>query len=332
MTPGGGLAVLSVTTQDRPLRKPFRIANERHDDVTTVTVTIGRGGALGRGECNPFSVSGWSTDRVLSEINAVAPLVERGIDRPALLEAMPPGPARSAVDCALLDVECRAAADRAGRLLQLGAAGPVTTALTAGIPEAGEKPDYGELAGLPIVKIKIDRSSDSAVVTALRAAAPKARVIVDANGSLDAAALRRWLPVLRENAVDVLEQPVAPGEDACLAGIARGNVALCADESFLRLSDLPAVARTYDMVNVKLDKVGGVTAARHVVDLAPRFGLRLMVGCMLGTSLSAAPAWWLAQAAEIVDLDGPVLLAQDVDHAMRWDAGIISEPVPELWG
>lgn len=325
-------ALRGVDSQDRLLRRPFRIANEEHFDVTTLTVTIESDAGIGHGECNPFSLSGWTKDRAVEEIRAIAALVEHGIDRVALLDAMSPGPARNAVDSALFDLECIETNVTAGEILGTDVTRPVVTALTAGLPSAGEVVDYGGFANLPMVKVKIDASSDTAAVCALREVAPLTRIIVDANGSLDAEAVNRWLPVLRECSVEVLEQPMAPGKDSYLRTVNRGDVAFCADESFRSIRDLAEAAQTYDMVNVKLDKVGGVTAAKQVIDLAPRMGLRVMVGCMMGTSLSAAPAWWLAQAAEVVDIDGPTLLAADVDQAMSWDAGLVSRPAPELWG
>jgi len=324
--------ILSIDCQDRFLREPFRIANEEHFDVTTLTVTIESNGAIGRGECNPFSISGWSHKRALGEIESVLPLIEHGIGRLALLNAMEPGPARNAVDCALFDLECAELGLGAGDLLGVKATAPIKSAQTAGLSENGEILDFRSFINLPIIKLKIDRTSDTELVSKLREAAPSARIIVDANGSLDAAAVEHWLPVLKKNAVEVFEQPMASGEDSYLRVVDQGNVALCADESFQSIKDLATITGVYDMVNVKLDKVGGITAASQSIQLAQKMSLRVMVGCMMGSSLSAAPAWWLSHNAEVVDIDGPTLLSVDVDNSMSWKAGLVSQPTPKLWG
>lgn len=324
--------VRSIEAVDRPLRAPFRIAHHEHFDVTTITVTIQTASGVGRGECNPFSVSGWSKTMVEGEVRAAIPLIERGLGRDALFEVMRPGPARSAVDSALVDLECRERGISVGELFEVVEPHEIYTAMTVGLPAPGKLVDFTDHAGLPVVKMKIDADSDPAIVLALRQAAPMSRIVVDANGSLDATSVARWLPVLREADVHVLEQPVAVGSDGSLLGLDRGDVLLCADESFLSINDLPALSGLYDMVNVKLDKVGGPTAGFQIAALAPRLGLRVMVGCMIGTSLSAAPGWWLAQNAEVVDLDGPTWLSDDIENPLTFDGGHVSRPSRELWG
>lgn len=300
--------------------------------MTTVTIVVDGPSGVGRGECNPWSVPGWSKARVLDEIRAVTPLIERGLSREGLLEVMRPGPARNAVDSALVDLECGERRISAGELFGIGDVRDVSTAMTVSLPGCGENFDFTAYLGLPIVKMKIDTSSDPRTVFELRRAVPAARIIVDANGSLDVAGLDRWIPALREAEVEVLEQPVARGFDNCLRDIDSGDVLLCADESFRSLSDLVEVTELYDMVNIKLDKSGGPTAAFQAAELARQAGLRIMVGCMMGTSLSTAPAWWLAQTAEVADIDGPTLLAADIEHPMKWSSGLVSRPSPDLWG
>lgn len=324
--------VRSVEAVDRPLRVPFRIARQDHFDITTITVTIETASGVGRGECNPFSVSGWSRTRVETEIRAAIPLIEQGLGRDALFEVMRPGPARNAVDSALVDLDCHERGISVGELFNVIQPHEILTAMTVGLPGPGERVDFSSHAGLPVVKVKIDANSDPEIVLALREAAPTSRIVIDANGSLDATGVATWLPVLREAGVQVLEQPVAVGSDDSLLGLDRGDVLLCADESFLSITDLPAISKVYDMVNVKLDKAGGPTAGFQIAALAPRLGLRVMVGCMIGTSLSAAPGWWLAQNAEVIDLDGPTWLSDDVENPLTFNRGNVSQPSQELWG
>ena len=325
------MRALTVDSADRLLRTPFRIAGEEHFDVTTVTVSITEGAVTGRGECNPYSVPGWTKDRVLAEIDRVRPIVEGGADRFALLDLLPPGPARNALDCALIDLECSVRGISAGELLGIEPVGPVDSAMTISLGA-----DTGTLAGvavadLPVVKLKIDRDSTPSVLARLRGAAPKATLTIDANGDLDEAALLSWLPHLAEHDVSVLEQPLPRGHDEPLAAL-RTGAPLCADESFQSARDLVDCAGRYALVNIKLDKVGGLTAALAAEAAARTLGLETMTGCMMGTSLSAAPAWWLAQRTRFADLDGPTLLADDIDDAMDWANGSVSRPDPKLWG
>lgn len=320
------MRAIEVSSADRPLRTPFRIAGEEHVDVTTVTVSITEDGRTGWGECNPYSVPGWTKDRVLAEVEQARPVVAAGADRVALLDLAPPGPARNAIDCALVDLECAISGRSAGELFGIETADPVVSAMTLGI---GASAAGG--ADLPVLKVKIDRRSDPSVLAELRQVAPTATVLVDANGCLDEDELLRWLPHLVEHDISVLEQPLPRGGDRALAEV-ETKVLLCADESFQSARDLHNCAHRYDLVNIKLDKVGGLTAAVAADAAARGLGLGTMVGCMMGTSLSAAPAWWLAQRAHFADLDGPTLLAEDTDHAMTWTAGSVSRPDTRLWG
>lgn len=324
--------VKNIEAVNRPLETPFRIAHQEHFDITTVTVTIETNSGVGHGECNPFSVSGWSKNLVESEINAAKPLIERGIGREVLLEVMRPGPARNAVDSALVDLECQERGLSAGELFNIEETHEIHTAMTVGLPEQDELIDFSNYGGLPSIKMKIDADSDPANVLALRQAAPTSRIIVDANGSLDAADVARWLPVLRDAGMVVLEQPVTVGAEDSLLDFDFDDILVCADESFRCITDLPKLSKVYKMVNVKLDKAGGPTAGFQIASLAPLLGLRVMVGCMIGTSLSAAPSWWLAQSAEVVDIDGPTWLSNDVENPLTFNKGQVSLPSSRLWG
>ncbi|PPI55358.1 enolase C-terminal domain-like protein [Rathayibacter toxicus] len=321
-----------VDTSVHVLAEPFRIAGQVHDDVLTLTVSLYRGGMIGRGECNPYSVRGHDLGSTQAAIAAALPILKAGLTRPAIHEAMPPGPARNAVDCALLDLECKERRASVGAILGIDESESLDTAQTIGLLMEGETSGLENYKNFPIIKLKIDRTTPFLAVARLRQVAPRAVLIVDANGSLDLAALEAWLPILELTRTQVLEQPVAPGEEMLIEQVDRGSVLLCADESFVRLEDLAEVSKHYDMINVKLDKIGGITAGLEAIRLAHDKSLQVLVGCMIGTSLSAAPAWWLANEADLVDIDGPTWLSSDIDNSMTWTNGRVTRPRTELWG
>jgi L-alanine-DL-glutamate epimerase-like enolase superfamily enzyme len=251
---------------------------------------------------------------VLQEIEQARDAVERGAGREDLLEVLPAGPARSALDCALWDLESRIAQVPVWSLAGLPPPRPTTTAYTL---RAGHAPqmadDARRNAERPLLKIKLEGARASGCVEAVRNAAPRATLIADANGSLSPDLLQEVIETCERNGVEMLEQPLPRGSDDALRGVEH-TIAVCADESFLDRSSLSAVVGRYDMVNVKLDKTGGLTEALLSIAAARREGLRLMVGCMLGTSLAMAPALLLASQAEHVDLDGPLMLGRGSDR------------------
>lgn len=321
---------MSTVVVDRLLRKPFRIAGEEHVDITALLVTVTSGsGASGEGECNPFAVPGWDLRRCMTELEAVQPFLGAGASRTELFELMPAGPARNALDSALASLDLRESAPLHTRRVQTDLA----SAKTVSLPAPGEDFEFDEVATLEVVKLKIDATTPISVLEDLRNASSDVRVLVDANGSLDAEGVNRWLPALREHRVEVFEQPMDPSADRYLADVEdRGEVLFCADESFQRIGDLSELSDRYDMVNIKLDKVGGPSAAVRAFALASGFGLKRMIGCMIGSSLAVAPAWWLAAEADFVDIDGPTLIVEDVQHAMQWNGSRATRPSPLLWG
>lgn len=319
-------------TSVHKLAKPFRIAGESHDDVLTVTVSLSRNNHTGRGECNPYSVRGHDLSSVERELKTAAAYMTSGVSRLSLLEIMAPGPARNALDCALLDLESKERQTPVSDLLGLNAPNYVSTAQTISLASPDETYDLASYENLQIIKIKIDRNTSHDLIKAVRETAPNARLIVDANGSLDLSSLQAWIPVLDEANHCVLEQPVAPGEERLLQQVERGAVTICADESFIQLKDAPKVFESYDMINVKLDKIGGLTAATEAVRLAHSLGYEVLAGSMLGTSLAIAPAWWLAVHSDLSDIDGATFLSQDVAGSMTWTNGMVSKPSTELWG
>lgn len=314
------------------LTRPFRIARsvKRFADVITVRVTDGA--AVGRGEGVPYSHYGESVEGSLAAIEKVRPEVEAGADRRALLTMLRPGAARNAIDCALWDLEARQSGRAVAALLGAPAPARIASALTIVIdtPEAMAQA-AARLAKAPLLKIKVDANDPAALIRAVRDAAPEARLIVDPNESWDQALVEAMQPVLVEAGVALLEQPVAAGADAWLEGFAPA-VPICADESAHVLNDLATVARRYQIVNVKLDKAGGLTAALELAHAVRARGLGLMTGCMVSSSLSIAPALHLARLSDFVDLDGPFWLEEDRPGGVKDQAGILVPPEPGFWG
>ena len=321
--------MITVTPEVFPLRETFTIARGSRTEARVLTVTVARGGVTGRGECVPYARYGESPESVAAQIRSLPP----GIDRTALQDALPPGAARNAVDCALWDLEAKAAGRRVWELAGLPAPGPVVTAYTLSLdtPERMEAKARAN-AQRPLLKIKLGTPDDMPRLEAVRRGAPHARLIVDANEGWTAAIYADLAPHLLRLGVAMVEQPLPAGRDSALAGIAR-PLPVCADESCHDRASLPGLVGTYDMINVKLDKTGGLTEALALAAAARAAGIGVMVGCMVGTSLAMAPAVLVAQDATVTDLDGPLLLARDRDPPLRYDdAGRVHPPEPALWG
>lgn len=322
---------LSVRGDSFALATPFRISRGVKTAADVVTVTIREGDAIGRGEGVPYPRYGESPDAAIAAIEAIRPAIEAGADRAVLTGLLPAGAARNAVDCALWDLEARLAgrsvADRAGVKLD-----GIATAITVGL----ETPDAmrraaSAITDVPLIKIKVDAGDPVAQIDAVRGVAPDARLIVDPNESWSPDLLRAMQPHLLAARVDLLEQPLPAGADDALAGF-RPAVPICADESVHDLGDLDRVAARYQAINVKLDKSGGLTAALDLAAAARERRLGLMVGCMICSSLSIAPALVVAAAADFVDLDGPLWLAADREGGIRAERGLIAPPASGFWG
>jgi L-alanine-DL-glutamate epimerase-like enolase superfamily enzyme len=254
------------------------------------------------------------------------------ITRAALQSALPPGAARNAVDCALWDLEAKTAGRRVWDLAGLPEPGPkvVTYTLSLDTPEA-MRAMAATHAHRPVLKIKLGTPDDMPRLEAVRQGAPRAKILIDANEGWTPEVYTELAPHLLRLGVALVEQPLPAGADEMLAEIAR-PLPVCADESCFDAASLPALKGKYDMVNLKLDKTGGLTEALRTRDEAARLGFGLMVGCMVGSSLAMAPAVLVAQTADETDLDGPLLLAQDREHPLRYDAHGVHPSTPELWG
>ncbi|MBA2772183.1 MAG: dipeptide epimerase [Sphingomonas sp.] len=315
-----------------PLSRPFRISRGVKTAADVITVTLREKDAVGRGEGVPYQRYGENVESALAALAEVRPAIEAGADRHALLSMLPPGAARNAIDCALWDLEARRSGREVAAMIGAPSLGRVTSALTIGIdtPEQMESAAR-RLAGAPLLKIKVDASDPAAQIRAVRTGAPDAALIVDPNESWDQAILEAMQPVLAEAGVDLLEQPVPACADAWLEGFVP-DVPICADESVHVAADLATVAERYQLVNVKLDKAGGLTAALQLAHAARASGLGLMTGCMVSSSLSIAPALHIARMSDFVDLDGPFWLLEDRPGGVKNDDGILVPPTAGFWG
>lgn len=314
------------------LSRPFRIARGVKTFADVIIVTIAEDEISGRGEGVPYPRYGESVETSLAAIEGVRAAVEAGAGRQELQSLLPPGAARNAVDCALWDLEAQRAGVEVASLIGAPAPQPLVSAITLGIdtPEA-----MAQLASrhsdAPLLKVKVDAEDPAARIRAVRAAAPRAALIVDPNESWDQRLLEDMQPVLLETEIDLIEQPVAADADSWLAGFVPA-VPICADEAVHVAADLDRIALRYQAVNVKLDKTGGLTAALDLAHAAQARGLILMTGCMVSTSLSMAPAFHVAALSDFVDLDGPLWLREDRAGGVRDEGGMLMPPDRGFWG
>ena len=315
-----------------PLNAPFRIARGVKTAADVVTVTLSEGASVGRGEAVPYPRYGESVESALAAIESARALIEAGGDRQALLQALPAGAARNALDCALWDLEARLAGRDVAEMIGGQPIAPIVTALTIGIDTPAAMAAAARAAGdVPLLKVKVDAEDPEARIRAVRAAAPGAALIVDPNESWDRALVEAMQDVLVATNVALLEQPVPAGDDEWLDGFSPA-VPICADEAVHVAADLDVVARRYQAVNVKLDKSGGLTAALDVAREARAMDLGLMTGCMICSSLSIAPALHLAAMSDFADLDGPLWLREDRPGGIRQEGGLIHPPAKGFWG
>ncbi|SDF29043.1 N-acetyl-D-Glu racemase DgcA [Limimaricola pyoseonensis] len=319
---------ITVLDDSFPLARAFTISRGSRMAAHVLSVRVARDGVAGQGECVPYARYGESLESVRAQIEALP----HDIDRRSLQEALPAGAARNAVDCALWDLEAKRAGVPVWKLAGLEAPKPLVTAYTLSLdaPEAMEARAREE-AHRPLLKIKLGTPDDMARLEAVRRGAPRSTIIVDANEGWTAATYAELAPHLLRLGVALVEQPLPAGEDAALEGVAR-PLPVCADESCHDRASLPGLRGRYDMANIKLDKTGGLTEALALRDAARAEGFRVMVGCMVGSSLAMAPAHLVAQGAEVVDLDGPLLLAADREPPMRHDGEGLHPAESALWG
>ena len=287
---------------------------------------------LGLGECVPYARYGETPEGTLAAILGLQQAFRDGMDRRSLQVHMKPGAARNALDCALWDLEAKVANKRIWDLLGQAAPRPLTTAYTIslGTPDSMAEAT-AKAAHRPLLKIKLGGDGDEARIAAVRKAAPAAELIVDANEAWSEANLEQHLAACAEAGVTMIEQPLPAGRDQALAKVRR-PVPVCADESVHDRASLEGLRERYDAINIKLDKTGGLTEALAMAEAARTLGFGIMVGCMVATSLAMAPAIMIAQGARVVDLDGPLLLAKDRDHGLRYDGSTVFPPEASLWG
>ncbi|MCK8464504.1 dipeptide epimerase [Aliiroseovarius sp. S1339] len=319
---------ISVTADVFKLAQVFTISRGSRTEAKVLTVRITDGDHQGWGECVPYARYGETLESVTEQIIGLP----ADVTRQALLDLLPAGAARNAVDCALWDLEGKRAGKRVWELAGLPEPGPEITAYTLSLAEPAEMQAQAEIhAHRPLLKIKLGTPNDMARLEAVRKGAPKARIIVDANEGWSADVYADLAPHLVRLGVDLVEQPLPAGEDHALIGMDR-PVPVCADESCHDRASLPGLKGKYDVVNIKLDKTGGLTEALALRDAALAEGYKVMVGCMVGSSLAMAPATLVAQGAMVTDLDGPLLLAEDRDTPLEFDAKGVHPPTARLWG
>ncbi|WP_041536703.1 N-acetyl-D-Glu racemase DgcA [Parvibaculum lavamentivorans] len=326
---------ITVEAESWPIAGAFTISRGSKTEARVVVVTVTEMGLTGRGECVPYARYNENEKDVIAAIKAQVQAIGEGMSREDLQRAMPRGAARNALDCALWDLEAKLAGKEVWEMAQLGAAPrALTTAYTLSLGTAAEMQEAAKRAShRPLLKLKLGEGGDEDIarVEAVRAGAPNAALIVDANEGWKP---EQVLPMAHELArlgVSLIEQPVPAAEDEVLRGI-DSPVPLCADESAHGLEGMKRLVGLYDFINVKLDKTGGLTEALSVMRCAKKRNLRVMVGCMVATSLAMAPAMLIAQQADYVDLDGPLLLAKDREHALRYESSLVYPPERALWG
>ncbi|KPA23479.1 L-Ala-D/L-Glu epimerase [Shimia sp. SK013] len=318
---------ITVTPDVFKLAQVFTISRGSRTEAKVLTVRIEDDGHVGWGECVPYARYGETLESVTAEIESVKGPVNR-----AGLYTLPAGAARNALDCALWDLECKKASKRAWELAGLPAPKPEITAYTLSLAEPAEmQAQAAKNAHRPLLKIKLGTPDDMARLEAVRAGAPKSTIIVDANEGWSAEVYADLAPHLVRLGVALVEQPLPAGEDEALIGMER-PVPVCADESAHDCSTLSKLKGKYDVVNIKLDKTGGLTEALKLREAALAEGYKVMVGCMVGSSLAMAPATLLAQGAMVTDLDGPLLLAEDRDTPLVFDEAGVHPPCAALWG
>lgn len=325
---------LRVRCERWPIRGGFRIARGEKHKAECLVVEIVQDSSVGRGECEPYARYGETLDSVIAEIERARNDITAGMTRADLQDMMNPGAARNALDCALIDLEAKKSQTPAHMILGLPTPTPLRTAFTLSL----EKPEIMATVALSAVerghsllKLKVNGAGDVARVQAVRAVAPEAQLIVDANESWSFEELEHLSPQLADLGVTLIEQPVRAKNDEILQDFV-SPVPLCADESCHTGADLPRLKGRYQCINIKLDKAGGLTEALAMAHAAKEIGLNTMVGCMVSTSLAMAPAMLLGSLADLIDLDGPLLLERDREPGLNYEGEMVYPGQSALWG
>jgi L-Ala-D/L-Glu epimerase / N-acetyl-D-glutamate racemase len=325
--------LLSINAREEiwPLKQPFRISRGSRTEASIVVVTVSDGKHTGRGECVPLGRYNQSITSVLAQIESIKG--EKDLDRPSLQEFLPAGAARNALDCALWDLEAKASSKRVWELANIPIVPEVETSLTISLNTPEKMGGAAKAnANQPTLKLKLGGDNlDLARVEAVRETAPEARLFIDANESWSPKHYQKIVAALKQLGVELIEQPFPSDNDQVLETLDH-PIPVCADESCHTAADLPRLTNRYEVINVKLDKTGGLTEALPLCERARERGFKLLIGCMVCTSLGIAPARLLASGAGWIDLDGPLLLSRDRDHDLCYRGGKIGMPSRELWG
>ena len=323
---------LSVTKDSFATRGVFTIARGSRTQADVLTVRLSCGEMVGQGECVPYARYGESMDSVSQQIMKMQPALAAGLERESLQTLMPAGAGRNALDCAMWDLEAKTQGKPVWELAGLKAPGPVTTAFTLSLDTPENMQAAAQANALrPLLKVKLGGENDIARLEAVRRGAPESRLIVDANEGWTADDYDALAPVMVSLGVALVEQPLPANDDQPLAGRER-PLPICADEACHDRLSLDTLADKYDVINIKLDKTGGLTEALALRTAALDAGFQVMVGCMVGSSLAMAPALLVAQDADYVDLDGPLLLSEDRPTPMRYDGSLLQPAPRTLWG
>ena len=325
------ITTIEAHEQSWPLDKPFRISRGTRTEACVVVVTVTNGQHIGRGEAVPIRRYNQSPASVLTQIESIKS--RQSFDRQQVQKLLPAGAARNALDCALWDLEAKISGKRAWELAKIPLVHEVETSFTISLDTPAAMAGVAKANAIaPILKLKLGGDDlDLARVEAVHGTAPAARLLLDANESWTPDYYRKVVPSLRQFSVELIEQPFPADGDEVLETLDH-PIPICADESCHTTADLPRLTNRYEMVNVKLDKTGGLTEALFLSERAREAGFKLLIGCMVCTSLGIAPARLLASAADYVDLDGPLLLAGDRHHPVPYHNGRIGVPARELWG
>lgn len=326
---------VKVSIEKFPIAGTFTISRGSRTEVAVVVATVEDGETAGRGECVPYARYCETVEGVAAQIEALGDAIALGASRVDLMTFLPPGAARNALDCALWDLEAKFAGQRIWTLAGLPEPRGVVTAYTLSLDApAAMEAAARKAANRPLIKVKLGAVGDPERIAAVRRGAPHSILIADANEGWDEASLEANFAACHAAGVKLIEQPLPAGKDGALAGLGptRRGIPVCADESFHTAADFSAIANLYQAINIKLDKAGGLTAALGLSAAAKRYGLIVMAGCMVATSLAMAPALLIASGAEFADLDGPLLLARDREPGLAYMGSEIQPFGPDLWG
>ncbi len=323
---------LTITSESWPIAGNFTISRGSKATAEVVVVTLQDGEFIGRGECVPYPRYNETVESVVAALEAARSSIEQGITRGDVSRLLAARAARNALDCALWDLEAKRIGKPVWQLAELGTPHPLTTAYTLSLDTPEEMAKAAEEAShRPLLKLKLGRDGDIERLKLIRRAAPKSRLIIDANEGWKPGQLPDLLKACVDVGVELIEQPLPAEDDEALRSIEH-TVAICADESAHDRGNLKKLVGKYDAINIKLDKAGGLTEALSLAKAATDLNFKIMVGCMLATSLAMAPAMLVAQSAQVIDLDGPLLLARDRNPGITFDGSLMYPPPPELWG